>query len=60
MAGIYVPDTIPIARNRINTVPVFAKGDATEIKIVAPYLFPVTIDSILWEGTYDTFGQQRL
>jgi hypothetical protein len=60
VAGIYVPDTIPIARNRINTVPVFAKGDATEIKIVAPYLFPVTIDSILWEGTYDTFGQQRL
>ena len=60
VAGSYVPDTIPIVRNRTNTVPVFAKGDATEIKIVAPYLFPVTIDSILWEGTYDTFGQKAL
>jgi len=60
VAGIYVPDTLPLTRNRTNTVPVFAKGDATEIKIVAPYLFPVTIDSILWEGTYDTFGQKQL
>ena len=49
-----------MVRNRTNTVPVMAKGDATTIKIVAPYLFPVAIDSILWEGTYDTPGQQRL
>lgn len=60
VAGSYVPNTIPIVRNRINTVPVFAKGDATQVKIVAPYLFPVTIDSILWEGTYDTPGQKAL
>ena len=60
VAGGYVPGTIPMVRNRTNTVPVLAKGDATEVKIVAPYLFPVAIDSILWEGTYDTPGQKPL
>jgi hypothetical protein len=49
-----------MVRNRTNTVPIMAKGDATEVKIVAPYLFPVAIDSVLWEGTYDTFGQTAL
>ena len=60
VAGAYVPNTLPLVRNRTNTVPVLAKGDATEIKIVAPFLFPVAIDSVLWEGTYDNFGQQPL
>jgi len=60
VAGAYIPGAIPMVRNRTNTVPVMAKGDATAVKIVAPYLFPVAIDSILWEGTYDTPGQQRL
>jgi hypothetical protein len=60
VAGSYIPDTIPIVKNRTNTVPVFAKGDATEIKIVAPFLFPVTIDSVLWEGTWDSLGQKAL
>lgn len=60
VAGAYVPDTLPLVRNRTNTVPVLAKGDATEIKIVAPFLFPVAIDSVLWEGSYDSQGQQPL
>jgi hypothetical protein len=60
VAGAYAPGSIPMVRNRTNTVPVLAKGDATEVKIVAPYLFPVAIDSVLWEGTYDTFGQRPL
>jgi hypothetical protein len=60
VAGRYVPGTLPMVRNRTNTVPILAKGDATEVKIVAPYLFPVAIDSVLWEGTYDTFGQTAL
>ena len=58
VAGAYVPGTIPLVRNRTNTVPVLAKGDAVEVKIQAPYLFPVAIDSVLWEGSYDTFGQK--
>jgi hypothetical protein len=56
VAGAYVPGTIPLVRNRTNTVPVLAKGDAVEVKIQAPYLFPVAIDSVLWESSYDTFG----
>ena len=60
VGGAYVPGTIPMVRNRTNIVPVLAKGDATTVTIVAPYLFPVAIDSVLWEGTYDTFGQRAL
>lgn len=60
VAGEYVPNTIPLVRNRTNTVPVLAKGDQTEIQIRAPFLFPVAVDSVLWEGTWDDFGQTRL
>lgn len=56
VAGEYNPDTLPMVRNRTNTVPVLARGDHTQITVVAPYLFPVAIDSVLWEGTYDNFG----
>ena len=60
VAGEYVPDTIPLVRNRTNTVPVLAKGDQTEIKIIAPFLFPVAVDSVLWEGTQDNYGIQAV
>jgi hypothetical protein len=60
VTGANVPNTIPLVRNRTNTVPVMAKGDATEIKIKAPFLFPVAVNSVLWEGTYDTFGQKQV
>ena len=60
VAGEYVGDTLPLVRNRTNTVPVLAKGDQTEIKIIAPFLFPVAVDSVLWEGTQDNFGIQAV
>jgi hypothetical protein len=56
VAGEYNPDTLPMVRNRTNTVPVLARGDHTQIRVVAPFLFPVAIDSVLWEGTYDNKG----
>jgi hypothetical protein len=59
-ANLYGAGTIPVLRNVINSIPVFARGNQTSISITCPYSFPTAITSIEWEGDYSTFGHKRI
>jgi hypothetical protein len=59
-ANLYGAGQMPLLRNVINSIPVFARGNQTTVTIKCPYSFPTAITSIEWEGDYSTFGHKRI
>lgn len=47
---------IPMVRNAQNIVPVFAKGNKTDVVIRCPFPFPTALTTLTWEGTYNNKG----
>lgn len=60
IAGSYIPNTLPLVRSGEPVVPVLAAGNQTEVTILAPFPFPVSIDAVTWEGTYNNQGVRAI
>ena len=60
MANSYPAGNLPIIRNAQSTVPIMARGDQVNIKLIADGPFPLAFTSLDWEGTYDNKGIQSL
>jgi hypothetical protein len=59
-AGITNANTLPMLRTGKNTFPVMARGDLTDITFIADSPFPTSMNSLVWEGTYNTKGVRVL
>jgi hypothetical protein len=59
-ADYYKANNIPIIRNAQSTVPILAKGNQVEVRLIADSPFPTAFTSIDWEGTYNNKGVQSL
>jgi hypothetical protein len=59
-ANYYLANNVPIIRNAQSVVPIMAKGNRFEFKLVADNPFPTAFTSIDWEGTYNNKGIQSL
>jgi hypothetical protein len=56
VADISLANNIPMLRTGKNTFPVMSRGDLTEITFIADSPFPTAMNSLVWEGTYNTKG----
>jgi hypothetical protein len=59
-AGITNANTLPMLRTGKNTFPVMARGDLTDVTFIADSPFPTSMNSLVWEGTYNTKGVRVL
>ena len=59
-ANYYLANNVPIIRNAQSVVPIMAKGNRFEFKLIADNPFPTAFTSIDWEGTYNNKGIQSL
>ena len=59
-ADYYKANNMPIIRNAQSTVPILAKGNQVEVRLIADSPFPTAFTSIDWEGTYNNKGIQSL
>jgi len=59
-ANITNANTLPMLRTGKNTFPVMARGDLTDVTFIADSPFPTSMNSLVWEGTYNTKGVRVL
>lgn len=59
-ANYYKANNIPIIRNAQSSVPILAKGNQVEVRLIADSPFPTAFTSIDWEGTYNNKGVSSL
>lgn len=55
-ADLTLTNNLPMLRTGKNTFPVMSRGDLTEISFISDSPFPTAINSLVWEGTYNTKG----
>jgi hypothetical protein len=60
VANISTANTIPMLRTGKNVFPVMSRGDLTEVSFIANSPFPTALNSLVWEGTYNTKGVRVL
>jgi hypothetical protein len=53
-------NTLPMLRTGKNTFPVMSRGDLTDVTFIADSPFPTSMNSLVWEGTYNTKGVRVL
>jgi len=56
VADVTLTNNIPMLRTGKNIFPVMSRGDLTEITFIADSPFPTAVNSLVWEGTYNTKG----
>jgi len=59
-ANITAANTLPMLRTGKNTFPVMSRGDLTDVTFIADSPFPTSMNSLVWEGTYNTKGVRTL
>jgi hypothetical protein len=59
-AGFYQPDTIPVVKERLFELPVHLRNDAFILSITSNTAFPITLNSLMWEGQYMPRSYRRL
>jgi len=56
VANVSLANNIPMLRTGKNIFPVMSRGDLTEVTFIADSPFPTAVNSLVWEGTYNTKG----
>jgi hypothetical protein len=59
-AGFYQPDTIPVVKERLFELPIHLRNDAFILSITSNTAFPITLNSLMWEGQYMPRSYRRL
>ena len=59
-AGFYEADVIPIAKENMFELPIHRRNDQFSIKVQSDSPFPVTLNSMMWEGQYMPRSYRRL
>ena len=58
-ANYYLANNVPLADQTVVTVPIHAKNDGFTLRIYSNTPFPVSINSMMWEGYYSPKYYQR-
>ena len=59
-AGFYQPDVIPVVKERLFELPIHLRNDAFILSITSNTAFPITLNSMMWEGQYMPRSYRRL
>jgi hypothetical protein len=59
-AGFYQADIIPVVKERLFELPVHLRNDAFILSITSNTAFPITLNSLMWEGQYMPRSYRRL
>ena len=59
-AGFYQSDTIPVVKERLFELPIHLRNDAFILSITSNSAFPITLNSMMWEGQYMPRSYRRL
>lgn len=59
LADSYIEDTSPITQSTIVTVPIHQRNTNYNLKVTSNSPFPITINSLTWEGNYSTRYYRR-
>ena len=59
-AGFYQPDIIPVVKERLFELPIHLRNDAFILSITSNTAFPITLNSMMWEGQYMPRSYRRL
>lgn len=54
--NVTLANNLPMLRTGKNTFPVMSRGDLTEVSFISDSPFPTAMNSLVWEGTYNTKG----
>lgn len=55
-SNIYSANSVPMIRNSQNTIPIMAAGKDINLNLEVSAPFPVSFNSMTWEGTYNNRG----
>ena len=58
-ANYYLANNVPLADQTVVTVPIHAKNDGFTLRIYSNTPFPVSVNSMMWEGYYSPKYYQR-
>jgi hypothetical protein len=59
-AGFYQPDTLPIVKERLFELPIHLRNNTFMLSINSNSAFPVTLNSLMWEGQYMPRSYRRI
>ena len=59
-AGFYQADTLPVVKERLFELPIHLRNDAFILSITSNSAFPITLNSMMWEGQYMPRSYRRL
>ena len=59
-AGFYQPDVLPVVKERLFELPIHLRNDAFILSITSNTAFPITLNSLMWEGQYMPRSYRRL
>lgn len=59
-AGFYEADVIPIAKENMFELPIHRRNDQFSIRVQSDSPYPVTLNSMMWEGQYLPRSYRRL
>jgi hypothetical protein len=59
-AGFYQADIIPVVKERLFELPVHLRNDSFILSITSNTAFPITLNSLMWEGQYMPRSYRRL
>ncbi len=58
-ANYYTADDVPMTNQKIFTIPVHQRSDNFEVRVFSDSPFPISLNSMMWEGQYSPRYYQR-
>ena len=60
LANYYLADDAPISDESIFILPIYQKTDNFLVKLTSKFPFPVSVNSMMWEGQYSPRYYKRI